>query len=322
MRRSPQRAPWKLIYARPLSTWWNDLRSNVNIEPMDKPLPPVMSVTDTIMAVKGVTQIARLVYILPLVLLTWFVFYISVDILYPVNIQNIEKSTNRFIEMSKKKYGNDYFEITKDEVVLEIYQEVGEDGKMSFHEYLDYRKNQEGGYQSLIIKLICSIVALLLALYATYYVVFLPRLADFYFDRERKIVYTWHQNRVIACRFENLGIMENKFGLSMFMYGEFPKRGTYQHVHRFMQPTEKGYFVTEDDNSYFLATALKFMEEGKNAIIKGDEFHRSQYFFLREDPKPEDFEQRLEEVLKREHALVDIYVKNVSRQANEDKKFF
>ncbi|OLQ89767.1 hypothetical protein BIY21_14625 [Vibrio ponticus] len=322
MRRHKERAPWKLIYARPLSIWWDDLRRSVKIDPQDEPLSPIMSVTDTIMTAKGASQTARMIYLLPLMLLSWFVFYISVDVVYPEKIESIEKISNRFIDSSKKKFGEDYFLITEDESIARLYNRVGGDGKMSFEEYLKYRVYQEGGYLYLGLKILFFLVCLSCAAYCTYLMIFFRRQADFFFDRERQIVYTWHHNKVMGCRFENLGIIENKLGLIMFMYGEYPKRGQYQHIFRYMQPTDKGYFCTEEDNNYFLAAVLKFMAEGKSAIITGNEFHRPKSFSLMEDKQPEDFDQRLEEVLKREHKLVDVYADNELKQAESDKKFF
>ncbi|ODS11747.1 hypothetical protein RJD39_02725 [Vibrio scophthalmi] len=322
MRRNKERAPWKVIYARPLSIWWGDLRKEVKIEPLDDPLPPIMSVTDTTMTAKGASQIARMVYLLPLMLLSWFVLYISVNVLHPVSVSKLEESTNEYIQLRKVTYGSDYFDVVSDPIVLRKYERVGSDGKMSFEEYLKYREYRDGGYLYLGLKVLFFLVCLSIASYCTYLMIFFRRQADFYFDRERQIVYTWHHDKVMGCKFENLGIMENKLGLIMFMYGEFPKRGKYQHIFRYMQPTEKGYFSAEDDNSYFLALILKFMEEGKSAVITGDEFHRSKSFSLFEDNRPENFEQRLEEVLKREHKLRDVYAENEMKQAEADKKFF
>ncbi|RJX70143.1 hypothetical protein DZ860_13355 [Vibrio sinensis] len=322
MRRHKERAPWKLIYARPLSIWWDDLRRNVKIDPQDEPLSPIMSVTDTIMTAKGASQTARMIYLLPLMLLSWFVLYISVNVLYPINIDKLEERSNSFIDSSKERFGDDYFIITENETSLWFYNIVGSDGKISVSEYLKYREDQDGGYLYLGLKVLFFIFCLSIALFCTYHMVFFRRQADFFFDRERQIVYTWHHNKVMGCKFENLGIIENKLGLIMFMYGEYPKRGQYQHIFRYMQPTDKGYFCTEEDNNYFLAAVLKFMEEGKSAIITDDEFHRPKSFSLMEDKQPEDFEHRLEEVLKRQHQLVDLYAENEIKQAEADKKIF
>lgn len=322
MRRHKERAPWKLIYARPLSIWWDDLRRSVKIDPQDEPLSPIMSVTDTTMTAKGASQTARMIYLLPLMFLSWFVLYISVNVLYPINIGKLEERSNSFIESSKERFGNDYFIITENETSLWFYNIVGSDGEISIGEYLKYREDQDGGYLFLGLKALFFLICLSGAAYCTYLMIFFRRQADFFFDRKRQIVYTWHHNKVMGCRFENLGIIENKLGLIMFMYGEYPKRGQFQHIFRYMQPTDKGYFCTEEDNNYFLAAVLKFMEEGKSAIITGNEFHRPKSFSLMEDKQPEDFDQRLEEVLKREHKLVDVYADNEVKQAESDKKFF
>ncbi len=82
--------------------------------------------------------------------------------------------------------------IVEDESIMQTYNMVGDDGKMSFDEYLEYRLNQEGGYLSLGLKVLFFVVCLFIAAYCTYLMIFFRHQADFYFDRDRQIVYTWH----------------------------------------------------------------------------------------------------------------------------------
>ncbi|MDD1796477.1 hypothetical protein LRP50_25520, partial [Enterovibrio sp. ZSDZ42] len=144
--------------------------------------------------------------------------------------------------------------------------------------------------------------------------IFFPRQAEITFDRKRGIVYTWWEDKIFACRFENLGFVENRLGLMLFFYGEWPKKDQYSITSKYVQPTDKAYFNANDDNSYFMALVLTFMEQGKEAVITGDSFYRKPYPFLRVDKKPKDFDQRLEEVLNREHALIDIYAEVALKQ--------
>ncbi|OLQ89768.1 hypothetical protein BIY21_14630 [Vibrio ponticus] len=321
MQRNPRRSAFKAVYARPLSLWWEPLRNNSEVTPLEQPLPPLMSVNAKVMTAKGVSQTERFGKFFIIMVLSWYVLFMSADLLYPTKVSSIEDSYNHSITLLKKRYGDDYFNVTKDEVSLAIYNRVGEDGKLSFDEYVNYRLDREGGYTSIIIKALFFIITLSIVSWSTFQFFFMRRLADFHFDRERQIVYTWYRNKVMACRFENLGIIEEPGGLTLFMYGEHPHEGVHQHMGRHLLPTDKTHFNTEDDNTYFLATIVKFMEQGKDAILIGDEYQTKQYFFFREDPKPDNFERRLAEVLKHEHALVDIYEKNIERQAKADRSF-
>ena len=84
----------------------------------------------------------------------------------------------------------------------------------------------------------------------------LPRPADIYFDRKRGIVYTWFFGRVAACRFENLGFLEHRTGLQLYLYCENKKgkigyctQPTIQPI--LIQPTGKVTLNGEKDNDYF-----------------------------------------------------------------------
>lgn len=322
MNRYNPRSPWVMTNALPLSLWAKDLDWNVVIDPMEKPLTPIISVNDSTMAVRGVTQVARLVYLLPLVIVSWFLLHLTFSFLYPTNIDDIEKNLNRTISLYKEKYGDNYFyNDNNNDMTMVSYNIIGEDGKLSAREYLDYRLLSEGGYTPIVIILVLFISSLLLSLWITYYFIFFPRHADFYFDRDKRIVYTWHFGKVMACKYENLGILENKIGLALVMYGDSPKKSEYKILSRYIQPTDKANFNTQDDNTHFLAMVVKFMEYGKSAILIGDEYETKQYLFFREDPKPDNYEQRLEEILKRQDALVSIYEKNVGI-GSKDKQVF
>ncbi len=314
--KNPQQRPryawWQTIYAQPLSKWWPSLRKEVKIEPLDDPMEPVMSVTDETLSVRNASHNAVIAYLLPLMLASWFMTYHAYDLLWP-NLQAFEDSANRFIETRKKKFGDDYFEITEDPIVLEMYNDVDENGKTSWKRYLQYRKKYYGAH-SFIIDMVLIALPLLAALYFTYRVVLFRRQADIVFDRKRGIVYTWWNNTVYGCHFENLGFVENRLGLLLFFYGEFPKQGHYSIVSKYLQPTDRAYFNVNEDNSYFMALVLAFMEKGKQAVITGEQFHRKPYPFLRVDKKPHDFDARLEEVLKREHVLTEIYAENAKKQ--------
>ncbi|MCW8349419.1 hypothetical protein MD535_25965, partial [Vibrio sp. ZSDZ65] len=87
----------------------------------------------------------------------------------------------------------------------------------------------------------------------------------------------WFFGRLAACRFENLGFLERKTGMELYLYSENKKRkGGYDVVPIIVQPTGKVHFNTEKDNDYFLAQIFNFMDNGKSAVITGESFRRSE----------------------------------------------
>lgn len=124
-------------------------------------------------------------------------------------------------------------------------------------------------------------------------------------------MYTWRFGKVAACKFKNLGVREDNLGLVLFLYGEDRKHG-YWAKSFYLQPTGRAHFNTENDNTFLMAQLFAFMGKGKSAIITEKRFERPQpksYLFI--DKKPENFEQRLEEILKRDDKLPKLYTEHV-----------
>ncbi|GLR06671.1 hypothetical protein GCM10007906_42590 [Vibrio hyugaensis] len=140
-------------------------------------------------------------------------------------------------------------------------------------------------------------------------------MAYLFFDREKQIVYTWRKGRVAACRFENIGFREKTVGLRLFLYGEKKKAGngyTYKEVEFLVQPSEAMFFNQKRDNNLLLAQLFAFMDEGKQAVIKSSSFERKlPKTWQTKDKKPEDFDARLDEILKHEHDLPGLYLKRL-----------
>ncbi len=298
--------------ARPLSTWWHTLQKETETEPLNDPIEPVITVTDDTITVINAGHNALVLALLALTLGSWLITYIPYDLYWP-NLPSFEEYTNRFIELRKNRYGDDYFEVTDNPVALSIYNQVDENGKTSWKRYFQ-SKIEDYGAGIVILEMIYIAIPLLTALYFTFRLIFFPRQAKLCFDRKRGIVYGWLNNRVYACRFENLGFVESRSGIQLFLYGESPKQqGQYSVANIYLQPTSRNFFNSYNENRDFMALILAFMKQGKQAVITGEQFHRK-YPFLRIAKKPHDFDTRLEEVLKREHVLTEIYAENAKKQ--------
>ena len=81
-----------------------------------------------------------------------FLIFIYLGCVYTQDFYQSWKSSERgtisFIQYRKEKYGDDYFEKTKDEVLINWYNEIGDDLVLSFKEYLvnvRYDSNRRNG---------------------------------------------------------------------------------------------------------------------------------------------------------------------------------
>ena len=153
----------------------------------------------------------------------------------------------------------------------------------------------------------------LVCIVLTYWYLRFRIMAYLFFDRKKQIVYTWRKGRVAACRFENIGFREETLGLRLFLYGEKKKMDdgyTYKEMEFLIQPSESMFFNSKQDYNLLLAQLFAFMETGKQAVINDAHFEREMpRTWQAKDTQPGDFDARLEEILKREHELPQLYLK-------------
>ncbi|MDD1796486.1 hypothetical protein LRP50_25565, partial [Enterovibrio sp. ZSDZ42] len=103
-----------------------------------------MSVTDEVLTVRNASHNALFAFMFPMMLASWFMAFIGYDMFWP-NLREIEKSTNEFIQIRKESFGADYFELTEDPWVVRKYDLVGDDGKVSWKEYIEFRRGDYRG---------------------------------------------------------------------------------------------------------------------------------------------------------------------------------
>ena len=293
-----------------LREWIND---RVSLGATDNPRNSITLVDDTTLAISSSFHKARFFYLAPWILGVWlFLFDICSSSFWPSEAQ--VEFANEMIELKKDRVerglnvDEDYF----------IYYEfmVGKDGKSSFLEYINaimnygFEERKVSLYQDMIIALIVLIISVV----STVLFLRFPRVADIYFDRRRQIVYTWSFGKVLACHFENLGYREVSLGLYFVFYAKHKKK-QYWFKDCMVQPTGRIHFNSEDDNTELMAIIFNFMDKGKSAVITGDRFEcepdKYYRYYLRVDEKPENFEQQLAELLKRDHELPELYTKHL-----------
>ncbi|WP_425628629.1 hypothetical protein [Vibrio neptunius] len=297
-------------YPQKLVNWREKITQRIPIEPEQDPLEPFMEVTEDALAVRDSLHNLRLPYLLPLVLGLWFIVFLCVGEL-GFNSASINTGKKRLAEYQIMEERGDYF----DDFDKEEYAFYGvmfdSDGNYSLWGYIQavFAHGRENEKDTLITDLALSGVSLSLAILFSFVLFKMPRPADIYFDRKRGIVYTWSSGRIGACRFENLGFLEHRTGLHLYLYWE--KGGGqvgYCTEATVIQPTGKITLNREKDNDYFLAQIFNYMDKGRSAIITESEFFRERPMtYFRLDKRPERFEERLEKILELEEELPLMY---------------
>ena len=293
--------------AQPFSKWWQEFRSEVAVISMEDPLDPIVSVDDKVLTIRTGYHSLRNAIIVPLMLvLTCMATYFSYDS-WPNFFSLTEDANETLMRIQEyRKTGYDpIYNIDK----MEAYNEalLNKDGRVTFFTYMD-AQSVRGRLDRFIEGVV--ILALLWVLVAAMWLLFLlkPRDAEVYFDRQRKIVYSWRHGRVGAAYFDKMGLIENQVGINFVLQFENKKQKGYRPMAIVGIDTGKLAFHTEADTTYPLAQILAFMDHGKSAVITGPSFKRKPAkFFWSVDPKPDNFEQRVNAALEAEGDFVHQY---------------
>ncbi|WP_045461241.1 hypothetical protein [Vibrio hyugaensis] len=276
----------------------------IELVALDDPREPIMSVNDRILAIRNGMHNYRSHYVLPMVISAWcfLVFLISSIGPTPSEVYAAKNALEHKSVLSEEDVN--YFEAL-----------LGDSGNATTFDYINavLKYSVESHKKKLKDNLIINFIMFLVCIVLTYWCLRFRIMAYLFFDREKQIVYTWRKGRVAACRFENIGFREETLGLRLFLYGEKKKTDdgyTYKEVEFLIQPSESMFFNSKQDNNLLLAQLFAFMGTGKQAVIKDAHFEREMpRTWQAKDIQPEDFDARLEEILKREHELPQLYLK-------------
>ena len=192
---------------------------------------------------------------------------------------------------------------------LEPYSKalLNEEGKVTYYTYYKAMKVR-GKLDSLysdfrFLVIVCGISFLL-------WLVFLikPLDAEIYFDRKRKIVYTWRHGRVGAAYFDKMGLIENHLGINLVLQFENRKQKGYRPMLIVGIDAGKMVYNRERDTGYLLAQILAFMDHGKEAIITEKSYRRKPIkYFWRKDKQPINLAARIDAALEAEGDFVHQY---------------
>ncbi|UTZ21886.1 hypothetical protein [Vibrio campbellii] len=281
---------------------------DIELVALDDPREPIMSVNDRILAIRNGVHNYRTHYILPMAIGFWcFLFFVVSDL-------GPSSSEIKFARSILVKYETNSSLLS--ERNYNYYKTMlGEDKNSGILDYIKAahlyggETHQRRQNERLLIILVLFTISVVL----TYWYLRFRIMAYLFFDREKQIVYTWRKGRVAACRFESIGFREETLGLRLFLYGEKKKTDdgyTYKEAEFLIQPSESMFFNSKQDNNLLFAQLFAFMGTGKQAVIKDAHFEREMpRTWQAKDQQPEDFDARLEEILKREHELPQLYLK-------------
>ncbi|EPJ45396.1 MAG: hypothetical protein OFPII_27600 [Osedax symbiont Rs1] len=209
-----------------------------------------------------------------------------------------ESSNLHFIEGSKADNGADYFEWPENKDMKRRWVlPFGNDLKLSYYEYINNLRydNPNFAFKRKLMDISKLIIFGLGTPLLLIWAIGFRRRALVYFDRERRIVYSWRFGKVYAQHFDKLAIIENKHGLHIALCGA--NASNYQHWHRFIiQPTGNIVYNQPEDNKPLLLLISRFMDQGQHSVVAQD-YHRKKVISLLHDKQPKDFETTLTGIL-------------------------
>jgi len=287
----------RLVHPIPLKNKWASLR-NLSL-PENRPPKPFLTVNDRFITLNHNFVALRNLFLIPWFLgISYALYWIIDDTLE--GWRGEERSAIRYIESSKKMYGDDFFNTTNDPIPLRKFQRINKDGEMSFSKYLDEIYNHSvGGKRRLIVDISYSIFFLIGIPGLLYWIIRFPRRAPLYFDRETRLVTTWRGGYSWVQRFDNLRILESPQGLIFSLRGE-QKNGDLGWVKFVVQPSGNPLYSNASSYPLILAYLVQFMEFGKEHVLHTEKsFKRRNHFYLFEDKKPQNFDKKIQELLER-----------------------
>jgi hypothetical protein len=261
----------------------------------DSPVKPIGVVNDRLIALRNMIPSSfRNVFILPWLIGLCITVYWQVDDFYKTWKAH-EKTIIEYLEHRKQFYGNNYFEETSNEVAIDMYRELDENGKIPFKKYWHYHYYEtyaaerfRRGDIVLTIFYLISIPGL------SYMALRMKRRAPLCFDRERRIIYTWSKSRVLAQYYDDVWLYQNFRGIDFSLYAF--DNGEFQNLFFTIQPGGNPWINNPKIMDPAFASITKFMEYGRDAVLEHD-WQGRRGVFLFEDKKPADFDEQLEKVL-------------------------
>lgn len=272
-------------------------QSGDSLDSTQKPPEPIIQVNDQICAVNHNASSIRNLFVLPWILALLLTCYWHVDEFFEEWASN-EQTANWYIAGKKKMLGDRFFSDTVDPVEIRLFNRVDSQGKMSLGKFLDERYHYVvGGYRTFYTDIVLIILYIVVLPLLIIWAIRFPKYAPLYFDRHRRILYTWRKGQIWAQRYDHVRIHENIQALSFVLRAI--KKGTLWWYVFPVQPNGNPIFNSTKSYQAFLAFIVQFMEYGKDHVLANKDFQIEPHFYFFEDNKPTSFEKDLDLLLQK-----------------------
>lgn len=275
----------------------NRRRGLLGDKPMGLAMPPAPLgvVSPSSVGVRTSFGNLRFLFLIPWLIGISLAFYWILEDVYS-GWQSRQSLYSEFIEGRKDKYGDNYFKKTNNEVALKIYSNMHDETTLPLKNYLKLRYLNKGELNSLFVTDVSfggAAIAIIVTLIVS--ILSFHRKAPLYFDRERRIVYTWRSGRAWAQYYDELWYYNNNVAMTFILY-RFDKKGRFKMKRFVVTPSGNPFLNGEALYRPVLAFIIQFMEKGRDAVWASDwEGRRGWYLF--EDRRPEDLNAQIDKVL-------------------------
>ncbi|MCC8366872.1 hypothetical protein J8V57_11340 [Xenorhabdus sp. PB61.4] len=211
-----------------------------------------------------------------------------------------EEDYFRSVDYAKKKYG-EYFYLNPNVLGYQkMYEYIAHDKSISLLKYWHIRYSKDGFYDEERARYFLMTDGGFFLLYFFFIIIsfcFLLRvrtIPPFIIDRERQIFYTWLKGKVYVANYAQLEVYNASGNLGLKTCG-YDKNNNL--INYFYSPKFPNIFNTNIDIEYLLIFVSKYFVQGKDAVSLVDFKRRKSFFWLREEPKPADWEAQVAAIL-------------------------
>jgi len=261
-----------------------------------RPPEPVIQVNEHYCAVNHNAVSVRNLFLIPWILGLLLTACWHIDEFF-YEWKALERSASRYIESTKKMFGDNYFIETNDPVEIRMYNRINKKGEMPLEKYLSQRYYyMVGGMRVLYTDILLVFLYIIILPGLIFWAIRYPKLAPLYFDRDKRVVYTWRKGRIMAQWYDDIRILENISALTFVLRGD-RKDGMLWWYHIKIQPHGNPIFNTVESYQPILAFIAQFMEYGKDHVWPGNAYHYEPNFYFFKDKKPDNFSAKLDVLL-------------------------
>lgn len=278
-----------------------------------KPVAPVGEVKSTKVGIRTSFGSIRLLFLVPWLIGACISFYWQVEDVY-VTWKSQEESHLRYIRVGIEMYGDDYFSTTKNDIAIDRFNRIDENGKMPLDEYLDIRyRDSVGAAHRLKGDIIFGAINIFAIIALVISMLSFHRRAPLYFDKNQRITYTWRKGRAWAQYYDEQWFYQNRQAMTFILYS-FDKKGRFEQRNFVVMPTGNPFMNGETVYRPVLAFITQFMDKGRDNVFNRDWEGRRGWYLI-DDKKPQDFDEQIEAIL--QHIKTERVNEEVDRLATE-----